>query len=391
VAYEIITDLLLVLALAVLTGEVFEQVGLPSVAGELLSGLLLGPTFLGIVVPGPETDAVSSVALFFVVFLIGFEMTTETVRKHIFPSILISWTSFDTPLVITIAAALLLLPFGAVPNVVVALAIAVPSISIISVLVAEKDLLDQKTGQLILSSVTVTDIAAFVLLAAVSETLSSTFFVVAYTAVFLIAFALLDWALNARPKALRRFLGRASRITKREELYFALLIVGGLLVAAVLQDIGVSYILGAFFAGLIVHDGLIGKDAFRKTAETLSRMNRGFFIPVFFGLAGIEANFPSSDLHLLAPLALLLVCSVVPAVVLTYWAAQRILRSEPGGARQVAFILGGRGAVGIVVASAALRAGIVNSDAYSLVVVATIAVSLVVPVLAGRKDRISRN
>lgn len=384
-AYEIITDLLLVLAFAVLTGEVFEQVGLPSVAGELLSGLLLGPTFLGIVVQGPETDAVSSVALFFVVFLIGFEMTTETVRKQILPSIVVSWTSFGTPLVITIAAALLLLPFGAVPNAVVALAIAVPSISIISVLVVEKDLLDQKTGQLILSSVTVTDIVAFVLLAAVSESLSSTFFVIVYTAGFLIAFALLDWVLNARPTALRRFLGRASRITKREELYLALLIVGGLLVAAVLQDIGVSYILGAFFAGLIIHDGLIGKDAYRKTADTLARMNRGFFIPVFFGLAGIEANFPVADLHLLAPLALLLVCSVVPAVVLTYWAVRRLLRSSPGGARQVAFILGGRGAVGIVVASAALRAGIVNSQAYSLVVVATIAVSLVVPVLAGRK------
>jgi Na+:H+ antiporter len=386
--YDIITDVLLVLAVAVLTGEVFEQVGLPSVAGELLSGLILGPTFLGVVKPNPQTDAISSIALFFVVFLIGFEMTTETVRKHIVPSLVATGTSFVLPLAIAAGASSFLLPFGALPDAIVALGISVPSISIISVLVMENDLLKRETGQLILSSVTITDIIAFIILVAVSESLTGTIYVVALTGVFLALFGVFDWTLNSRTEGLQRFLARMSQVTRREELAFALLIVGGLLVAAIFQDIGISYILGAFFAGLLVHDGLIGKEAFRRTADTLARMNRAFFIPIFFGLAGVTSTFPSSDLGLLAPMAVVILASVVPATMLTYWAARGFLRSgEEGGPRRVAFILAGRGAVGIVIASVALGEGLIDNSAYSLVVVATLVVSLLVPGLVGRARR----
>lgn len=384
-AYDIITEVLVVLAVAVLVGELFEQVGLPSVAGELLSGLVLGPTVLGWVAGSAQTSAVSEIALFFVVLLIGFEMTTQTVRSHIVPSLVISGTSFVLPFFILAAAASVLLPFGFTGNVLVALAIGVPSISIVSVLVMEWDLVQKEAGQIILSSVTITDIVAFVVLAGVSGTLGGTISVVVLTALFLAAFAVVDWQLNSHPGAFRDLLERASSATKREELSFALLIVGGLLVAVILQGIGISYILGAFFAGLIIHDGLVGKRAFRRTADTLAKMNRAFFIPVFFGLAGVEADFPASQSGLLTPLGVLLVISIVPATLLTFVAAKSILKEkEVGGPRRIAFILAGRGAVGIVISSVALNAGLIGGTAYSLVVIGTVVVSIVAPALAGR-------
>jgi Na+:H+ antiporter len=384
-ALDILTDLLVVLAVAVLVGELFEQVGFPSVAGELLSGLVLGPSLLGVVTPSSQTDALSELALFFVVLLIGFEMTTETVRSHIVPSFLLMGTSFVLPAAILAVGAAALLPFGLGGDSIFALALGVPSISIVSVLVMEKDLLQRETGQLILSSVTITDIVAFVILAGLSESPTGIFLVVSLLAVFLAAFVVLDWALNSRPGAFRGLLRSGSRLTKRDELSFALFIVAGLLAAVILQGIGLSYILGAFFAGLIVHDGLIGKAAFRKTADTLAKMNRAFFIPIFFGLAGVEASFPSSQANLLLPLGVVLAASLVPSTLTTYLAARRVLRSEElGGPRHVAFILAGKGAVGIVIASVALRTGIIGGTAYSLVVVGTVVVSIVVPVLAGK-------
>jgi Kef-type K+ transport system membrane component KefB len=387
-AFDIITEVLVVLAVAVLVGELFEQVGFPSVAGELLSGLVLGPTVFGVVTSGPQTAAVSEIALFFVVLLIGFEMTTATVRKHIAPSAVITGTSFLLPFLIVTGAASLVLPFGRSADFVVALAIGVPSISIVSVLVMDSDLLQKESGQLILSSVTITDIVAFVILVAISESLGGTVVVVSELAVFLVAFAVVDWQLNSRPDVFRGLLERGSRISKRGELSFALLIVGGLLVAVILQGIGVSYILGAFFAGLIIHSGLVGKSAFRRTADTLARMNRAFFIPIFFGLAGVEASFPSSQVGLLLPLGILVVVSIVPATLLTYYASGRMLKvKEEGGPRHIAFILAGRGAVGIVIASVALGAGLVDGTAYSMVVIGTVAVSIVVPVLAGKSGR----
>ena len=125
---DIITEVLVVLAVAVLVGELFEQIGL----------------FVG-------------------VFLIGFEMTTQTVRAHIVPSLAISGTSFVLPFAIFVATGALLLPFGFTADLLVALAIGVPSISIASVLVMELDLVQKETGKIILSSVTITDIIALIL------------------------------------------------------------------------------------------------------------------------------------------------------------------------------------------------------------------------------------
>lgn len=378
----------MVLAVAVLAGELFEQLGLPSVAGELLSGLVLGPTVLGIVASSPQTAAVSEIALFFVVLLIGFEMTTQTVRSRIVPSLAVTMTSFVLPFLVLTAGASVLLPFGFTANLLVALAIGVPSISIVSVLVMEFDLVKKETGQIILSSVTITDVVAFVVLAGASGTLGGTLSVVFLMALFLAAFAVVDWLLNSHPDAFRDVLERASGFTRREELSFALLIVGGLLVAVILQGIGVSYILGAFFAGLIIHDGLVGKSAFRRTADTLAKMNRAFFIPIFFGLAGVEADFPASQSGLLAPLGALLLASIVPATLATYAAARYIMKGrEQGGPRRIAFILSGRGAVGIVIASVALNAGLIGRTAYSLVLIGTVVVSVVVPAMAGRARR----
>jgi len=387
-AFDIITEVLVVLAVAVLVGEFFEQIGLPSVAGELLSGLILGPTVLGVVSFSPQAAAISEIALFFVVFLIGFEMTTQTVRTHVAHSMVVSGTSFVLPFVISAAAAALLLPFGFTADLVVALAIGVPSISIVSVLVMEWDLVQKETGQIILSSVTITDIIAFIALAGVSETLGETLSVVVLTAIFLVTFGVVDWQLNSHPGAFLELLERASDVTKREELSFALLIVGGLLVAVIMQGIGVSYILGAFFAGLIIHDGLVGKRAFRRTADTLAKMNRAFFIPIFFGLAGVEAGFPASQAGLLAPLGVMLVASIVPAIALTFLASKSVLKvTEKGGPKNIAFILSGRGAVGIVIASVALGAGLIGETAFSLVVIGTVVVSIVVPALGRAGER----
>jgi len=371
----------------VLTGEVFEQFRLPSVAGELLSGLILGPTVLNVVSTNDQVQAISSLSLFFIIFLIGFEMNTDMVRKYIFHGILLSVTAFIIPLLAAFAFALLFFPFGVVSDFVVALTIAVPSISIISVLVMQYNLLEKETGRIILSTVTATDVVAFVLLAAISQPIRSTLSVVAYAIVLILAFVVVDLVLNYRPKAFRRLVERAGKVVRREDMSYAVLILVGLSLAAAFQAIGLSYIIGAFFAGLIMHDGLIGRKAFQEISTTLTHMNRALFIPLFFGLAGLEANLSSSGYGLLPTLAGAVAIALVLSIALSYFAVKNIIKvREKGGARQIAVTLGGRGAVGIVIASVALSSGIIDGLAYSLIIIGTLAVSLIVPLLLGRKQ-----
>ncbi|MGA2664959.1 MAG: cation:proton antiporter [Nitrososphaerales archaeon] len=385
-ALEIIIQVLIVLAAAVLTGEVFAQFRLPSVAGELLSGMILGPTVLGLIGTNDQIQAVSSLALFFVIFLIGFEMNTDSLRKHLRHGIVLSLTAFVIPMFVVFGLVLLLFPFGPVPDLVSSLAIAVPSISIISVLVMQYGLLESEAGGIILASVAVADIVAFILLVAVSSPVTSTVSVIAYTAVFIAAFVAVDVVLSRQPRAFRRLLEKVGAVVRREEMPYAVLIVVGLLVAAIFQAIGLSYILGAFFAGLIVREGLIGKKAFQEVSVTFTRMNQGFFIPLFFGSAGLEADLMPSGYYLIPALAVVVGVTLVLSIATTAYAGRTILKLPPEEARRVAVTLGGRGAVGIVIASVALGAGVISGLDYSLVIAATLVISLVVPLLLGRKE-----
>jgi hypothetical protein len=79
------------------------------------------------------------------------------------------------------------------------------------------------------------------------------------------------------------------------------------------------------------------------------------------------------------------VVSIVPTTLLTFLAARSVLQvKEDGGPRRIAFILAGRGAVGDLVASVALNAGLLGGTAYSFVVIGTVIVSIVVPEMAGK-------
>ncbi len=378
----------MVLAFAVIIGEIFEQFGLPSVAGELLSGIILGPTVLGIIQPNDQIQALSSIALFFIIFHIGVELETQSLRAHVHKAALISVTSLIVPLVLALVISLATLPFGYAADFVFALAIAVPSISIISVLVMQYRILEQESGRIILASTVIADVVAFILLAGISLSVQSTLSVIIYTLVFTACFIAVDYLLNSRPEVVQKSLRRIGRLLKREDISYAMLIVLGLIVAFFFELIGISYIIGAFFAGLIIHDGLVGKKTFKTISTTLTRMNRAFFIPIFFGFAGTEAFLSQGSLALVViALPGIILISIPPSILLTYQAAKRILKVEHKGAKQISVITGGRGAVGIVVASVALSRGLINSTAFSLIILGTLAISLAVPtILRERKE-----
>ncbi|MDG6998005.1 MAG: cation:proton antiporter [Nitrososphaerota archaeon] len=388
--YEIIWQVLVVLAVAVLLGEVFERFSLPAVAGELLSGLLLGPMVFGIVISDSETQAISSISLFFIIYLIGLEMKTETLAKHVLKASVISITSFILPLAIVSVLSITLFHFGLVSDLIVALAISVPSISIISVMVMQFDLLKSDSGQIIMASVAITDILAFILLAMLSYSFKQTLMVILYVVIFLVAFVLIDRLVNSKVVTFQNILKVGAASFRREEISFAIIIIVGLLVAEIFQFIGTSFIIGAFFAGLIIHEELIGKEAFGKISRTFTRINSGFFIPLFFGFAGIEAErFVASQYGLFLILVVLLIAALGVGIPLTYLVSKHFIKESDslGTPRQISVILAGKGAVGIVIITVALNSGLVDGAAYSIVILGTVLTSIFAPLLIKRSPK----
>ncbi len=383
-AFNIITDVLIVLAGALLVGEIFEQLCLPSSVGEILAGMIIGPSLLGIVAFGDDIFAFSSIALFFIIFHIGFEMKIGMVRDKLLNATLLSITSFVIPFIVVAFAALVFFPFGFEGNLIIALAISIPSISIVSVLVLQYRLFQTATGQTILAAVTISDVLAFVILAGVVRPLATTLTIIVDILLFVIAFVVVDWILNRKPESFQILLSRISKVLRREDFSYVFLIIVALAISAIFQVIGLSYILGAFFAGLIVHDGLIGRKPFERISQTLSTMNRVFFIPLFFGFAGLEVSLQAISLSHYLKLAIILAIVLATGVYLTYYVSKSLNSKLEIVPKKVAGILVGRGAIGIIIATIALNEGSINNEGFSMVILGTLVLSLVIPLFAGR-------
>lgn len=374
-----LTPILILLGVGLVLGELFEQFRLAAVAGEILGGFVLGPAVLNVVNPStPGLSSISDVALFFIVLLIGIEMTTYSIIQAYRKAVPMSVASFIVP--VLIMALILYFGFreGSSASIIVALSIGVPSISIISILVRDYGIIQKISGQIIISSVIISDILAFFVL---SSLMDEAAFVpkIAAILVFIAAIFIADVFIRRHTEQIVRAFSRLHATEHGERVIFGIIILGGLLTGIFFQFIGFTYVLGAFFAGMIISEFVVGRDILGILTRTLTRMNDGFFIPVYFTIAGLNVILPSPYSFLV--LAVLLLVTGGVGALLTKLSAEKLhigLKSMS----TVGF-LGGRGAVGVIIATTALSASLIDHDLYSLILLGTVILALFFPLLIG--------
>ncbi len=384
-AFAIIGQVLIILAASVVAGELFEQFELPGIAGALLAGLALGPTLLGIITPTAQLSGIESIALFFIMFFIGMGMSTQLITRNASRSMPLILTSFILPLLAVAAVAYLSFGFGATASFVVAMGITVPSISIVSVLARRYGMLTTKTGYLVISSVIITDILAFSILIALSRhPPSNAAFSLVGAALLVAAFLLAEKAARRYFKAFNSALRHVRRVFRSSNFAYGVLMVFGFLIAALFNYIGITYIIGAFFAGMITHSLISNTAAYGKVLSTFGRITDGFFIPVFFGIAGASAILNASDISL--RMAVGMAAAVAATVAISYkltvrFAARSMPDRRAERKRQVASMLCARGAVGVAIAIAALNSALISGLAYSVIIFVTVVIAIVASVL----------
>ncbi len=377
--FEIIGQVLIILAATIIFGEVFEQFELPAVAGALLAGLILGPTLLGIIQPSLQLSAVESISLFFIMFFIGMSMRTELITKSISKAFSLSVASFILPLIFVSSLTYLLLGFGSTESFAMSLAITVPSISIISVLVRGYKLLDKATGYIILSSAILTDIIAFVLLIFISRPFANAEITLIETGILIFIVLAAEQIIRHYAKELNKAMRRIKPFLKSSNIAYGVILIFGFFFAALFNYIGITYIVGAFFAGLIVHSMMYGRSAYGRVTRTFGRITDGFFIPLFFGIAGASAllDYAEMSIGISVGIAVVIIAAIISSYVLSYKFSSRIIQgSYQKKNRRTAGILLGRGAVGVAIAIIALDAGIISNLSYSVIIFATVVISI---------------
>ncbi|MCL4399275.1 cation:proton antiporter [Candidatus Parvarchaeota archaeon] len=376
---EIIISILILLSVSLVVGQIFERFGFPSVIGQILSGVALGPALLGVVLPTASLTSISDISLFFIILLLGIEVTTRNLTSYPKQSSILSLSSFILPMVLMGSVAYFWFNLDLAKATIVSVAMAVPSISIVSVLLMKYGLVGTRDGDRILSSVVISDILAFIILSSVSRSLTIYSFIelISFISVFIVFILMIARALRKHSKIISRFFRSLSERKDGETAIFATVIILGLLIASLLQLIGITFVLGAFFAGILIDELVVGKDIFRKLIHTFRRIDESFFVPLFFSIAGATAILPNSS-YIFFLLVMITMSSVISTLLTKLFSERHfdklsVLKSMS--------LLGSRGAVGIIIASISLSSGIINLSLYSVIIFGTLLMSIIFPSL----------
>ena len=167
-------------------------------------------------------------------------------------------------------------------------------------------------------------------------------------------------------------------ILKGKEPLFALFFAFVLLFSTFTESLGLHFIVGAFFASLLISDSLIGKDNLKTIEKTTSNIAMGFLAPIFFAGIGLEFNISSiSNLPLLLAVVLVSYFSKI----LGGWLGGRLAGLNSRVSLTLGIGLNARGIMELVIANIAYKAGLINTEIFSILVLMGILTTLTTPLM----------
>ncbi|GAA1255882.1 hypothetical protein GCM10009665_52970 [Kitasatospora nipponensis] len=370
--------LAVVLALARLLGAAARAIGQPAVLGEILSGILIGPTFFHgnlakhllptAVLPYLGSLAVLGLAIF--MFLTGYELEHALLRSQGRTAIGVAVSAFVLPFGLGVLLAFHLADGHHLQSrtgfvLFLGAAMAVTAFPVLARILADRNMMQTRIGGISLASAATSDLLAWLLLAIVVVVAGGPAqwrlaLVPVYLAVLIGA---------VRP-ALRRILRAAPDGADAALTSGAVAaVLGGLMLSCWATEwMGLHYIFGAFVFGAALPRG--GTEQLRSDGIVDSLRNLGvvFLLPIFFVTAGLKVDLSHLGSRGLIDLVLILLTAVTGKAVGAF-AAARALRMPTREAGILATLLNTRGLTELVILSVGLQLGVLDQELYSLMVV----------------------
>jgi Kef-type K+ transport system membrane component KefB len=388
------------LLLATVLGRLAVKLNQPAVVGELLAGVVVGPSLLGQIVPGIQhwlfpaqaeqahlLDVVGQIGVLLLVGISGAHLDLKMVRRSGATAAKVSLAGVFIPLAFGIGVAFVLpasLMSGSTTRLTFAMllgvAMCVSAIPVIAKTLADMNLTHRDVGQLILTAGTVAGAVSWSLLSIVSAMAVGGVhgWTVARSVGYLIGFIALA-ALVGRPLVRWAFqlAGRSGDSGPSLATAVVVIIAG----AAITQALGLEAVFGAFVAGVLVGAPGAGEPARLASLRTSVMW---VFAPIFLATPGLRM-----DLTALATPSVALAAVVVLAVAITSKFTGAFIGARTSRlTRREGLALGAgmnaRGVSEIVVAMVGLRLGVISSATYTVLVLVAIVTSVMAPPLLRR-------
>ncbi len=361
---------------AKLAAEIFERLKQPAVAGEILAGVIIGPSALGLVAPSELTGALSEIGVILLLFLVGLETKPADIFRVGWRALLVAVFGVIAPFIF---GYMIMLAWGqtTIEAIFVGAAMVATSVGITARVLGQMGLLNLEVSRIILGAAVIDDILGLLILAVVSSLAKEggvNYVQIGTTAVMAVGFTLLVIFIGAR--AVNRIRPRVEKLKLGQSyLIFGLSLCLGL--ALVASYIGVAAIIGAFLAGMALSESAEGTDMPHQ-AEAVTE----FLLPFFLTNIGMQLKLD----------ALLNRNTIILALIITVLAVLSKLigcglASWPLGKKKAVQIGMGmvpRGEVGVVVAQIGLQLKAVDAAAYGVVLFMAVATTLIAPPFLAR-------
>ncbi len=383
--------ILLLLVLARALGELAERWGQPAMLGEIVAGLILGPSLLLWLVPTAELKAVADLGVFMLIVLAGMELDPRDIQQALQGRN--AWMvigAFFAPLGlgVLVGAAFGL---GTMRTLFLGLGISITALPVSVRTLMDLGLLKTEVGQRIVAVAVATDVLALLALGVILNIPGTrgTLSLLVLTLLVQVAKAsalilLVIFAYRAAQLAVQRLprlhqaVDRAVGSLRGKESLFATTIVFVLIFAALGEALGLHFVVGAFFGAMLLSHEILGVENFREVQRTTSSIAMGFLAPVFFGIVGLEFDISALtrwDLGL-AVLAAAFIGKLGGA-----YLGARLAGVSKASALPLAAGLNGRGVMDLVIANIALSKGFIGPSLFAILVLVIFSSLLATPAL----------
>jgi len=373
-----------------LFGYLVSFVAQPTVVGEIIAGIILGPSLMGALFPDmfislfPKESLgnlhlISQLGLIFFMFVVGMELDFDKIKKQSSASVFISHVSIIFPFFLGVALAYWLYPIFAPKNIsfipfalFIGIAMSITAFPVLARIIKEKNLSDTRYGSMAITCAAADDITAWYILAliiaiSVSGSLSSSFVLLLLIALYVVIMFYV-----IRPLFAKIGQAQSERLSMNA---MSLIIVILLLSSLATEAIGVHALFGAFMAGAMMPSSAVSrlKELIAPRLEYVSLL---VLLPLFFALTGLR-----SEIGLLNSVDAWLICGgIILLAVFGKLFGSALASKYMGFSWRDSFALGilmnTRGLMELVVLNIGYEMGILSTELFTMFVVMALATTI---------------
>ncbi len=382
-----------------LLGEAMQRVGQPAVIGQLLAGIVLGPSVFGAVWPSaqqaifpaesahrPMLSAVSELGVLMLLLLTGMETDLTLVKRVRRTAVIVSAAGILIPFSCGYVLGEFL-PASVLPDpnrrlitsLFLATALSISSVKIVAAVLREVDFLRRDLGQVILAAAILDDTIGWTILAFIGGlaahgkvVLGPVVVSVCGTVVFLLV------CFTVAHRWVARLIRWANDRLIIEMPVISVILVLMIALSLLTDLIGVHTVLGAFVAGIMIGQSPI---LTKHIEEQLRGLIVALFMPVFFGVAGLSINLNVLGDPDLLWLALLVIGISSIGKLGGCYLGSRFARLNPPESLAIGLGMNARGSTEVILATIGLSMGVLNSRLFTIIVLMAVVTTLAMPPL----------